>query len=98
MLDENLAAPAINEKYAADQQDGDIAAEHHHRVLPGNHAFDRGARETGAHQQLVGDGIEILAEQRLLMQRAGEQAVEAVASIRARTNSASAHFESCLTR
>ena len=74
-----ISQPGDHEKYAADQQDGDIAAEHHHRVLPGNHAFDREHEKHGAHQQLVGDGVEILAEQRLLMQRAGEQAVEAVA-------------------
>jgi len=69
---------------------GDIAAEHHHPCsFPGNHAFDREHEKHGAHQQLVGDGIEILAEQRLLMQRAGEQAVEASLNP-ARTNSASA--------
>ena len=33
----------------------------------------------GAHQQLVGDGIEILPELRLLFERAGEQAVETIA-------------------
>ena len=33
----------------------------------------------GAEQKFVGDGIEILAEYRLLLESAGEQAVEAVA-------------------
>ena len=41
--------------------------------------FDGEHEKHGAHQQFVGDGVEILAEQGLLMQGAGEQAVEAVA-------------------
>ena len=43
------------------------------RVLDGEHEKHR------AHQELVGDGVEILAEDGLLMQGAGEQAVESVA-------------------
>src|SRR5208337_2431741 len=54
-------------------------AEDHDRIFPGNHPFDREHKKHGAHQQLIGDGVEILAEQRLLMQPAGQQAVESVA-------------------
>ncbi len=50
-------------------------------VFPGNQgALLNGEHEKhGAHEQLVGDGIKVLAENGLLMQGAGEEAVEAVA-------------------
>src|SRR5208282_387051 len=74
-----IAQAGNHEQHAADQQDGDVAAEHHDRIFPGNHPFDREHKKHSTHQQLVGDGVEILAEQGLLMQGAGQQAIEAVA-------------------
>jgi hypothetical protein len=74
-----IAQAGNHEQHAADQQDGNVAAENHDRIFPGNHAFDREHKKHGAHQQFVGDGVEILAEQGLLMQGAGQQSVEAVA-------------------
>src|SRR6266849_543673 len=74
-----IAQAGNNEQHAADQQDRDVAAEHYDRKFPGNHPFDREHKKHGAHQQLIGDRVEILAEQRLLMQRAGQESIEAVA-------------------
>src|SRR5271156_4920114 len=74
-----IAQAGNHEEHAADHQDGDIAAEDDDRICPGDHPLDGEHEKHGAHQQLVGDGIEILAEQRLLMQGAGEEAVEAIA-------------------
>src|SRR5208337_2169012 len=74
-----IAQAGNHEQNAADQHDGDVAAEDHDRIFPGNHPFDREHEKHGAHQQLIGDRVEILAEQRLLMQGAGQEAIEAVA-------------------
>src|SRR5271165_1825934 len=74
-----IAQAGDHEEHAADEQNGDVAAEHDHRVFPRNLMLDGKHEKHGAHEQLVGDGIEVLAEQRLLMQSAGQQSVESVA-------------------
>ena len=74
-----IAQAGDHEQHAADQQDRNVAAEHDDRIFPGNQLFDGEDEKHGTHQQLVGDGIEILAEERLLMQGASEEAIEAVA-------------------
>jgi len=56
-----------------------ITAENQHRIFPGNIAENGKHEEHGAEQKFVGDGIEILPQQSLLMQAAGKQAVEAIA-------------------
>ena len=67
-----IAEPGNHEEYSANQQDRDIAAEYHDCVFPGDHFFDRKNQKHGAHQQFVGNGVEILTEHRLLMQDASE--------------------------
>src|SRR5450755_643770 len=74
-----IAQAGNHEQHSADQQDGNVATEYDDRIFPGNHALDREHEKHGAHEQFVGDGIEILAEDSLLVQGAREQAVEAVA-------------------
>jgi len=66
-------------KQSADQHNADVAAEYHHRVFPGNLVQNRKHHKNGAQQHFVGDGVEILAEQSLLMKPTGQQAVKTVA-------------------
>ena len=61
------------------QKNADIAAEDHYRKLPWNFVDDRQHEENSAQQKLVCNGIEILSQQSLLFEAAGEQSVEAVA-------------------
>ena len=56
-----------------------VAAENHNRELPRNLVKYGEHKKQRAEQEFVGDGIEVLAEQRLLMKPASEQAVEAIA-------------------
>jgi hypothetical protein len=65
-------------KNSADGENRDVTAEHQHRVLPGNHVEDGEHKKHGAQQKLIGDGIEILSEQRLLMQFAGKQSIQPI--------------------
>ncbi len=76
-----IAQAGDHEKHAADEQNRDVAAEHEDGVFPGNERalFDGENEKHGAHEELVGDGVKILAEQCLLMESAGEQAIEAIA-------------------
>ena len=76
-----IAQSGNHEEHSADQKDGDVAAENDDGVFPGDEGalFNREHEEHGAHQQFVGDGVEVLSENGLLMQGAGEEAVEAVA-------------------
>src|SRR5271157_4005997 len=75
-----VAQSGNHEQHAAYQHDGDVAAENHDGVFPLNQIalLDREHQKHGAHQQLVGDGVEILAENRLLMEPAREQAIQAI--------------------
>lgn len=66
-------------EHSANQQDADVAAEDQDREFPGNEV-DHGEHEKDcAQQHLVGNGVQVLAEQGLLMQAARKQAVESVA-------------------
>lgn len=67
------------EQERADSENADIAAEDEHGELPGNFAHDGEDKEHRAEQELVGYGVEILPEESLLLELAGEQAVESVA-------------------
>ncbi len=66
-------------EHGAGAQNGDVATEHQHRVLPGNLVQDGKHHEHGAEQELVGNGIEILAEHGLLLQGPSKQSIETVA-------------------
>lgn len=41
--------PGNHEKNAANQQDGNVAAENQHSIFPGDHSFDREHEKHGAH-------------------------------------------------
>ena len=77
-----LAQTGDRIEHSADSEDGNVPAEHHHGELPGNLVQYRQHEKHGTHEELVGDGIEILTEQCLLFELAGEQPVEAVADCR----------------
>ena len=77
-----IAQPGDGKEHGAGSQDGNVAAENQHRELPLNLVQDREHQEHRAQQEFVGDRIEILAEQGLLVEGSGEQAVEAVAEAR----------------
>src|SRR5208283_156237 len=74
-----VAQAGNHEEHATDDQDGDIAAEDHDRVFPGNSMFDRKHQKHCGHEELVGDRVKVLAQHSLLMQRARQQAIESVA-------------------
>ena len=74
-----VAQACDHEEHAAEQEDRDVAAEDYDRIFPRNLALDGENHEHGAHEKLVGNRIEILAKHGLLMEFAGEQAVESVA-------------------
>ncbi len=63
----------------ADEKNANVTAEDHHRKLPGYFVNDGKHEEDSAQQELVGDGVEVLSEERLLFEAAGEQAIQAVA-------------------
>jgi hypothetical protein len=67
------------EQDGAGGENRNVAAENHNRILPGNLVKYGQHKKQRAEQEFVGDGIEVLAEQRLLMKSAGEQAIEAIA-------------------
>src|ERR1700685_139371 len=77
-----IAQSGDGKEHGAGGEDGNVAAENQHRKLPLNLVQDREHQEHGAQQELVGDRIEILAEQGLLVEGSGEQAAEAVAEAR----------------
>jgi len=74
-----VSKPGDRVKNRADNQYRDITAEYHDCEFPGNAVKNRKHQKDGAEKKFVGDGIKILAENRLLLERAREQAVEAVA-------------------
>ena len=74
-----IAQPGNRVQNCTRGQDARIPAEYQDREPPRDPMNDGEHQENGAEQQLVGDGIEILTEKRLLLQRAGQQAIEPVA-------------------
>src|SRR5580658_29772 len=74
-----VAQSGNGEQDRAGGKNGNVAAEDHDGELPGNLVQDRQHEEHRAQQKLVGDGIKVLTEKSLLMQRAGQQAIQAVA-------------------
>jgi hypothetical protein len=77
-----VAQAGDHEEHATEQENRNVAAEYYDCVLPRNLALDGKYEKHCAHQKLVGDWVEILAEQGLLMELAGQQAVESVAEAR----------------
>lgn len=67
------------EQDCAGGENRDIPAEDQNGELPRNLVKDGQDQKERAQQKFIGDGIEVLAEQRLLMKAAGEQAIEAIA-------------------
>src|SRR5205085_11838871 len=63
----------------ANQQNANIAAENKYGKFPGNLFDHRKDKKNRAEEHLVGNRIEILAEEGLLMEASGEQTVESVA-------------------
>src|ERR1700727_2568955 len=74
-----VAQAGDREQDCARRQNRNIAAENQHCVLPWNFMQDRQHKKHRTQQKLVGNRIEILSEQRLLMKRASQQTVEAIA-------------------
>ena len=68
------------EQDCAGGENRNVAAEDQNRKLPGNLVQDGQYQKQCAQQEFVGDGIEILAEQRLLMKSASQQAIESIAA------------------
>src|SRR6202007_2990094 len=66
-------------KHSAGGEDGNIPAEYQNRKLPRNFMQNGKHKEHRAEQKFIGDGIEILPQQSLLMQFAGKQSVKPVA-------------------
>ena len=69
-------------EYSAGAENRNIAAEHQHGVFPGNLVQDSKHHEHGAEEELVGDRIEVLSQNRLLFEGAREQSIETVAHSR----------------
>ena len=82
MLGRKSRKPGDGVEHGAGAQNRDVAAEHQHGILPGDLVQDGEHHEHGAEQKLVGNGIEILAEHSLLLERSGQQAIEPVAETR----------------
>ena len=74
-----VAQGAGGEEQGGDEQDAEVAAEDQHGDVARDQAHVGEDQEEGAEQELVGDGVEVLAEGGALGEPAGEQAVEAVA-------------------
>ena len=66
-------------QHDAGGDDDQVAAEDDDGVLPGNLLHERQHEKQRAEQQLVGNGIEILAKHRLLIQHARQQPIESIA-------------------
>lgn len=74
-----VAESGDGEQNGAGGEDRDVAAENDNRVFPRNFVKDGEDQENRAQQELVGNGIEVLSKQGLLMQPAGEQPVKTIA-------------------
>src|SRR5436305_2207727 len=66
------------EEHCAGCENRDVTAEYHDGVFPGNLVQDREHEKHCAEQQLVCNRVKILPEQRLLMERTGQQSVQAI--------------------
>ena len=73
-----VAQGAGGEEQGGDEQDAEVAAEDQHGDVARNQVHVGEDEEERAEQELVGDGVEILAEAGVLGEPAGEQAVECV--------------------
>src|SRR5580700_7479665 len=82
-LAENAGAkipqPGNREQHSTGGKNRGVPAEDQHGKLPGNLVQDGEHQKHRTQQKLVGDGIKVLTEERLLMQLAREQAVESIA-------------------
>ena len=74
-----VAEGAGGEEQGGDEQDSEVAAEDEDGDITRDQAHVGEDQEEGAEEELVGDGVEILAEDGALGERASEEAVEAVA-------------------
>src|ERR1700683_2898837 len=81
-----IAQPGDGKEYGAGSKNGNVAAEDQHCELPLNLVQDREHQKHRAQQKLVGNGIEILAQQGLLVQSPGQQSVKAVTEARDHEN------------
>src|SRR5947208_2559894 len=63
---------------STDNQDDDVAAEDQDGVWPANNMRNREHEEHRAQQQLVGNGVKVLAQGGLLFQHTSQQAVQPV--------------------
>ena len=73
-----VAQGAGGEEQRGDEQDAEVAAEDEHRDIARHQVHVGEHEEEGAEEQLVGNGVEVLAEGGALGEPSGEQAVEAV--------------------
>jgi len=64
--------------HCGNQQDTDVASKHQHGHGGGHQAFMHQDKEESAQQQLVRDGVEIMAEDRALLQHASEDPIESI--------------------
>src|SRR5205807_3872652 len=67
------------EQHSASGENGNVAAENQHRILPRDLMQNRKHEKHRAQQELVSDWIQILSEQCLLVECAGKQSVQAIA-------------------
>lgn len=74
-----IAQSCYGEEHGAGGEDGNVAAENHDSIFPRNFVKNGEHEEHSAQKELVGNGVEILSQQCLLMEGAGEQPVKAVA-------------------
>jgi len=74
-----VAERAGGEEQGGDEQDSEVAAEDEDGDITRDQAHVGEGQEEGAEEELVGDRVEILAEDGALGERASEEAVEAVA-------------------
>src|SRR5947209_16826937 len=73
-----IAQPGNGVKHSADGEDANVAAENHNRELPRNLVDNGEHQKHRAEQHFVGNGIEILPEQSLLMQSTRQQSVQSI--------------------
>ena len=73
-----VAQGASGEEQGGDEQDAEVAAEDEDRDVTRHEVHVGEHEEERAEQQLVGDGVQILAEGGALREPSGEEAIEAV--------------------
>ncbi len=79
MLGLKISQSRDRKQDCAGGEDRNIAAENQHGKFPRNFVQDGKYKKHRAQQEFVRNGIEILTEQSLLMQLAGQQAVQSIA-------------------